>query len=144
MYVVACSCRVRMNRMSFSSRNAAIAPYSCTPGSPNTTRTPSRCNCFASASPPVIRIETPPHYRSDSPPFERGLCRRNPPQGEAAPSTPLGVRGASEGGRSPPPSSGVFPQLEAAELAAMHLVRSVSESQRARVRLPEGERELLA
>ena len=35
-------------------RYCLMAPYSCTPGNPNTTRTPSRCSCLASASPPVI------------------------------------------------------------------------------------------
>src|SRR5260370_17297343 len=44
-----------MKRIPGSSRSAAITPQSCTPGSPNTTRTPSLKSCFTSASPPVIR-----------------------------------------------------------------------------------------
>src|SRR5688572_2052478 len=100
MYVVACSWRVRMKRMSFSSRSAAMAPYSWTPGRPNTTRTPSRCSCLASASPPVI----------------------------------LGIVGLL----------GVLAELEAADLAAMHLVGTVGEPERAGVGPPEGQRELLA
>jgi hypothetical protein len=38
----------------------------------------------------------------------------------------------------------MFPELEAADLAAMHLVRAVGEPQRTGVRPPEGQRELLA
>src|SRR5881396_2378409 len=54
MYVVACSWRV-VTKRTRSSRSPASAPYSCTPGRPNTTFTPSRTSCLASASPPVIR-----------------------------------------------------------------------------------------
>src|SRR5262245_20242589 len=132
MYVVACSWRVRMKRMSFSSRSAAMAPYSCTPGSPNTTRTPSRCSSLASASPPfifamtsvllIVRVE----YRR----FERRLCRRHPPGGGRQTRARLmACEGRRKGGEAPLRGLAVLAELEAADLAAVHLVGAVGEAQ---------------
>src|SRR5262245_53000170 len=44
-----------MKRIRGASRRAAMAPYSCTPGSPKITRTPSRWSEATRACPPVIR-----------------------------------------------------------------------------------------
>src|ERR1051325_9340351 len=49
-----------MNRILPSSRSPASAPYSCTPGTPKITFTPSIASCRASASPPVIRAIAEP------------------------------------------------------------------------------------
>ena len=56
---------------------------------------------------------------------------------------PLWGEGRVRGGSSTR-ALGVLAELEAADLAAMHLVGTVGEAQGARVRPHEGERELLA